>query len=512
MPSEALALGERERRLHPLSWLFLLLAQLRQFALPLIALLLFGRSGDGAWWESFGALGALLLAAHAVLQYFTYRFRISAGELTIRSGVFQRSVRHIPLRRIQNVALRRTLLHRLAGVAEVRLESAAGSARAEAEMRVLSLADAGALEALVRASRDGAAAVPAAVPAAPLLSLPVAELVRLGLASNRGMVLVAAGLGALSQLRPPGLRRSLHDGTELLAEAARGLVPPGPLAALVGLVLLVVLVLLALRLLSVLLVLLRLYGFVLHEDGERLSVEAGLLTRRRGHAARGKVQRWLVRDNLWLRLMHRRALRVETAAVRQSGGDDADALTELVPIAPGERIDALLARWLPRLGWPPEAWQPLHRSAWRRFALLPSLLTLVAAVPLLLRQGPAAAALAVALLLPLWLWRARALARFSGWACDGTHLLWRSGWLERHWHIVEVARLQVLRVEQSPFDRRRGMASLLLDTAGAHPRHPPLRLRYLPEASARALAAQLARQLARRTPARDAAGDTDAAG
>ena len=32
-----------ERRLHPLSWLFVLLAQLRQFIVPLLALLFYGQ-------------------------------------------------------------------------------------------------------------------------------------------------------------------------------------------------------------------------------------------------------------------------------------------------------------------------------------------------------------------------------------------------------------------------------------------------------------------------------------
>ena len=38
-----------ERRLHPWSWLFVLLQQLRQFIFPLIALLVFGarKSDDG---------------------------------------------------------------------------------------------------------------------------------------------------------------------------------------------------------------------------------------------------------------------------------------------------------------------------------------------------------------------------------------------------------------------------------------------------------------------------------
>jgi putative membrane protein len=484
-----------ERRLHPLSWLFLLLAQLRQFAIPLIALLLFGTGGDRPW-ELIGAASAVLLALGAVLQYFSYRFRIEADELTIRSGIFQRTVRHIPLRRIQNVALRRSLLHRLAGVAEVRLESAAGSQRAEAEMRVLSLADAAALEALVQASRrgldpaaDGQAGEGQAASAAPLLQLPTAELVRLGLASNRGMVVVAAALGALSQYARDGFGRSIRAAAELTTGAVRELMP-GPTEWLAGVLVLLLAALLLLRLLSVVLAILRLHGFRLDQDGERLSVEAGLLTRLRGHASRHKIQRWMLTQNLWLRLMGRFGLRIETAAAH-GPGSDRQALTELVPIAPQATVDALLQRWLPALDWPRLDWQPLHPQAWRRFLLPPLLLTVAATLLLVLRTGPWG--LLLLGLLPLWWLRAWRLARWSGWWVDARFVAWRSGWPDRHWQLVEIDRIQLLRVEQSPFDRRRGMASLLIDTAGADPRQPALRLRYLPEDTVRELAGRLSR-------------------
>src|SRR3546814_864915 len=175
-------LASDERRLHPLSWLFVLLAQLRQFALPLIVLVFAGGRGDR--WEWIGALGALALPLIAVVQYFSYRFRIGDDELVIRSGVFQRNRRHIPFRRIHNVSLHQNLLHRVFGVAEVHLESA-GGVKPEAQMRVLSLADAQALEALLQnrgQSADPATPTTAAAePATLLLALPTSELLRLGL-------------------------------------------------------------------------------------------------------------------------------------------------------------------------------------------------------------------------------------------------------------------------------------------------------------------------------------------
>jgi putative membrane protein len=138
-----------ERRLHPMSWLFVLIQQLRQFIVPIIVLFAFGRGDRNDLW---GLVAICVLAVISIWQYYTYRFRIGGDSLQIRSGLLERSLRQIPFARIQNVALRQTVLHRIFGVAEVRLESA-GGIKPEAEMRVLTLADALALEALVRSRR-----------------------------------------------------------------------------------------------------------------------------------------------------------------------------------------------------------------------------------------------------------------------------------------------------------------------------------------------------------------------
>ena len=74
---------------------------------------------------------------------------------------------------------------------------------------------------------------------------------------------------------------------------------------------------------------------------------------------------------------------------------------------------------------------------------------------------------------------------------------WRSGWLSKRWNIAEIGKLQAARLSQSPLDRRLGMASLLLDTAGASPFGAPLHLRQLPLETARDLSARLVAQMAR---------------
>ena len=74
----------------------------------------------------------------------------------------------------------------------------------------------------------------------------------------------------------------------------------------------------------------------------------------------------------------------------------------------------------------------------------------------------------------------------------------REGWWSRHWRFAEIDKLQALQLRQSPLDRRFGMASVWLDTAGAGGLAPPLRIRYLPLDEAQALHRDLGRDVARR--------------
>src|SRR5690606_37645509 len=129
------------------------------------------------------------------------------------SGLLERESRQIPFSRIHNVSLQQTLLHRLFGVAAVKLESAGGT-RPEAEMKVLRYAEALALERLIR--HRGAADIADGRDAGTvddtdthaqgetLLALPVGEIVRLGLISNRGMVVITAAFALAWQVFPEG--------------------------------------------------------------------------------------------------------------------------------------------------------------------------------------------------------------------------------------------------------------------------------------------------------------------
>ncbi|MFT3754753.1 MAG: PH domain-containing protein [Pseudoxanthomonas sp.] len=495
----------QERRLHPWSWLFVLVQHLKQFILPLLVLLVFGGRGDRSeFWTSVAPLAAVgVLAVVSLLEYFTYRYRIGTDKLTVRSGWLQRSVREIPFARIHNVAVHQSLLHRLFGVAEVRLESAGGH-KPEAQMRVLRLDQALALEEQVRQrGRDGTTTHDAttgetiAVPQRDvLLALPPAEIVRLGLISNRGMIVFAAAFGMAWQVFPErlitdffksyarqlfGYADHLHLGWAQMALASLALVA-------LGLVLL--------RVLSVVLAFVQYHGFTLSEAQRRLTVERGLLTRLRTSVARRRIQAFTLHEGLLHRLFKRRSLQVDTAAARQQGQEQDRTLKELAPIATADTCDALVRHVLPQAHWPPPQWQPLQGSTWRLF--WPGALFFAAVALATTSFTRSAWGLLPLLWLPWGAYSAWQQARRLSYAADDTLVAVRGGWWSRWWRFAEIDKLQALRLSRSPIDRRCGTATLWLDTAGAGGLETPLRIRFLPESEAQALLNELGAKLARR--------------
>src|SRR5690606_36025567 len=124
------------------------------------------------------------------------------------------------------------------------------------------------------------------------LAMSPGEVVRMGLISNRGMLVVAAGGGLLAQAGPERMVTDLLQG--YAAEAA-GYADGLQLGwvGMVGLALAVLAVAAgAVRLLSVALALSQYYGFRLVRTQGRLVVERGLFARMRSSVAPRRIQAW----------------------------------------------------------------------------------------------------------------------------------------------------------------------------------------------------------------------------
>jgi len=478
-----------ERRLHPMSWLFVLVQQLKQFVLPLIVLLVFGRGDRNELWP---LIGVAVLVVLSLWQYFTYRYGVAGDRLVIRSGLFERSLRVIPFARIHNVALQQSALHRVFGVAEVRLESAGGS-KPEAQMRVLKLDDALALEALVRHRGAAHAEVASEPEAATLLALPFGEIVRLGLVSNRGMVVVVATFVAIAQISQRAILNTFKSVGKWLFGFA-GEHHFGIAQYIVSALAVLVFAVVLLRAFSILLALLQYHGFRLSEIGRRLTVERGLLARWRTSASRRRIQAWTLHEGTLHRLLKRRSLDVDTAVAEEQ--QQQRALRELAPIATPAACDALIEHLLPRAGWSQLDWRALPASNWWRL-VLPTI-PVVVAITIAASWRVGAWGLLVLAWLPWTAFVAYRRAQRMAYAANAEVIAVREGWWTRYWRFAELDKLQALQLTRSPLDRRCGTATLHLDTAGSGALSPQLRVRFLPHDEALALYASLSRTLARR--------------
>ncbi|MDR1075214.1 MAG: PH domain-containing protein [Xanthomonadaceae bacterium] len=495
-----------EQRLHPWSWLFVMLQQLKHYLVPLlvplfVVLFLGGRrESDDAWSQLVILIVLATLITTSILRYLTFRYHIGKDGLTIRSGLLHRNRREIPFTRIHNVGIHQSLLHRLFKVAEVRLESASGQT-AEAEMRVLSLPQALALEALIRhhsasapAAADAAGVAAAATAGSPvLLRMRIPEIVRLGLISNRGMVVAAAAFGFVYQLFPQKMVGTFIQHRVDDAIRVASALHPGRITVVVSAILMLALFLALLRTLSIALAMTRYYGFVLSEDQRRLTIERGLFMRVRTSAPRRRIQTWSLREGPLHRLFRRRNLRV-TIAVPQ--GDENRAFNELAPIATPRRCDELIQHLLPQVRWPPPQWRTLPMRAWfRRFLSWVS-----ATVPLtalaVWHWGPWGGLLG--LWLPYGALSSYIHIRRLGYSIDESIVAIRGGWWRRHWRLAELDKIQTLRIKRTPTDRLFGMASVSLHTAGGTLLDRPLHLQYLPANDADELFERLSRMLAAR--------------
>ena len=485
------------RRLHPFTLLFASLGLARQLIFPAAVGGLSRADGDPGrlvgWVVGILAIPAIVIAA---LRYVTFRYRVTGDELVIDSGVLQRKHRVIPLANVQNIDLRESALQRAVGVVEMRVETAGSGSGAEASLEVLGRAEANALreELLARrraaraavqgesGERDeraggGEAAVPGVadragqrddapdVPVEVLVRLNTARLALAGATANEaGLIAAALAAGlqfvddfALERLIPIEMlvdrvaASTVAGAIWLLALTLGGLLLLGWLVSIVGSVV-------------------GYHGFTLERSGGDLRKRYGLIGRRQTSVPLERVQGVRIEESLLRRPLALATLKIETASgsPREQRKRGAEAF---VPIARISEVPALVRGVFEDLDLTSAKFNPVHpRSRRRGFlrALFLSVVLLTAAsVMAVLRTG------ALPRLLALWMLALGAASygiaawqyRHRGWALLGGYVLARSGVLNRITWVIPHAKIQTLHLVSTPFQRRHGLTTLIIDTA-----------------------------------------------
>ena len=472
------------RRLHPASILFSIIGYIKAFAFPLVLLILGYGSRDEAW-RLWGVLLVIPTALGAVAEYFTFTYTYGHDELIVRSGVFFKKERHVPYSRIQNIDANQGILHRLLGLYNVTLESGSG-AEAEAALEVLPESALNEMRARVFAGRtERAAAAAAPAEAEPsdetpraesrprvLVDLSLRDLALCGLIRGRGLLMLAAIFGVISQY---GLEDRIADDPEVQKEQggriARFVMSffEGPasfdLAQILFWLAMFTAVVLALRLASALQTIVTFYGFRMVLDGAELRLTFGLLTHVKATIPLERIQTITIREGALHRWFGVSSVRAATAG---GGGPTmaAGGSRYLAPILPRGAVAPLVRVLMPQADLDAVTWQPAHPRAVRRLLTRHAGTALILSAAVLWFARGWTAPIAIALLAFAFV-NARLHARHLAHGLSDGIFGFRSGWYMRQTTIAPIRKVQAVGVSESPFDRRHGMAGLAVDTAGA---------------------------------------------
>jgi putative membrane protein len=239
------------------------------------------------------------------------------------------------------------------------------------------------------------------------------------------------------------------------------------------------------------------YGFTLTRAGDSLQFVYGLLTRRTSNLPRRRIQVVEIREGALRRLFGLASLRVETAG--GAPGDEPDSQKEaglLVPLLPRGEASSLLPLVLPDFDATEPRWRRVSSKAVGRGARQGAAVALVTAAALYgTFESPAA--LWALLFVPVAYVASLLDYRAYGYALEGRFLYIRRGWLGRSAHVVPVRNVQSVVVRRTPFDRRLGVGTLVVDTAGQTFGGRWCNIRNLPSEELVRLATQLAHDASR---------------
>ena len=450
-------------RLHPL-YLVTGLGKVLRNAWGLIAgAVVLGSQGRWGLVAMIAAGFVLVSIVSLLFTWLKFEYRVGADELRIDSGFLSRNSRAIPFDRVTDVDLEQGPLHRLFGLARVRLETgaSAGAKNEDGVLDTIALARAEALRDHIRARRGHAIVADMAQDEAATPPLFAMDKGRVAIAGLFNFSLaVVAGLFGLTQTFGDVLGFDPFKRSFWIALADRS----GPLRELMfahqfiavigGAIVLILLGIVT----GMARTLLREHGFRLDRTEAGLRRRRGLLTLTDVTVPARRVQAAIVASGPIRRAFNWCELKLQSLAMDGAKGDHVVA-----PLAHPDEAASILGS----LGWPAApstgSWSNVSLAYVTSLAALLALPSLVAIVVGLLVQ-------------PLvMLWALGALiavaARWLSWrhtryTLSDQALFVEQGWWRRRCSIVPTRNIQSIDISQNFWSRAFGICSLQLGVAG----------------------------------------------
>jgi putative membrane protein len=226
----------------------------------------------------------VFILARSLVEFFYFRFYIAQDELIIKKGFISRKVIAIPLAKIQAVHIEQHLLHRVANVAKVIIDTA-GSEKAEAVIDAITVPKAESLKLFLMEEHrvfQGEDVVTEAPKEQMLIRLSFRDLLKLGISSNhiQAFFIVLAFIFSTFQ----NIKEALGDKIVQSVEDNSVRFFSNAIPLLVALVLIISVVVSMVR------ILLNYYDFQLTETDKGYKLKTGLINTRQYLVRYSKIQ------------------------------------------------------------------------------------------------------------------------------------------------------------------------------------------------------------------------------
>jgi putative membrane protein len=454
---------------------------LRQLPLLVGGVVLGSTTGNQLWTVAVLAVTAVL----GVSRWFTTSYRIEADEVQLRAGLLQRKVLSVPRNRIRSVQTDARLLHRLLGLAVLRVSTGREAKRDSVfELDAVEVKDVPRLRAILLAASPQPVAAQTAGPpvSSTLLARWQLSWLRYSPLSLSGLLTVAAATGVVYQ---SGFVAALQHSR--LAEL--GLNTAQRLGTVVTVSVVAVAVLVTSVVLAVLRSLVTYGNLVLLRRADVLHLRHGLLRLREHTYDMSRLRGGTLRQPLLVRALG--GARLDAVMTGVHGAGESSTLLPPCPVSTAESVLIGLVGDADVVTGPLRGHgQRAAARRWTRALALPAAVGVALAVVTVLVGTDA---------LPVWLWPAWAAVmaccaflasdrvRALGHRVDSRWLVAGAGSLERRRDCLATAGIIGWTVRQSLLQRRAGVATLVAATAAGAKRYS---LIDVPENQVWAVAAQ----------------------
>ena len=467
--SDKLSALEEWQRVHPIAVLYFAAQAVKGLVTNIIVLVPIFIALRNAFDENPYRIVVLIVCALLLFMLFafgtwwTFQFRVYAGRVEIKRGIFKKLRLNLPFDKIQDVKIEQPFYYRLTNTRVVALDTA-GSAKQEANLVALSDAYAQQLSETILASKAGYTETASNEPVTPDEAEPrilnrrsLADLVLHGITNIRVWII----LGVASPFIDDAIRQLDHWVAFVNLESLYSVDAVGLTLVLLHVTLTAISIFILITLISIVGAIVTFYDYTLLKDGSRLRRVSGLLTRYQVNLQLSRIQHIEYKQD-WLDNLFGRVNVTFKQISQQLEGVPDDQRSLLVPsVTKSESVELGLHAFT-HVNPFTQTYSPISKRFMLKYSLLALLLTAVAGFVLFLESNNIWHSL-IALVVYLVVQGMIGLRWYRwGYALDGDNIYVRSGLFGIRFDVCPLYKLQQAKYAQSVWQARTHLANTTL--------------------------------------------------